>query len=272
MRQKDFRPAGRAVAFMFAVFAAMAWRRPDQFLHPYLWVEEGTVFIPQLLQSGWRFLFQPVAGYILLPSKIIFLAAAKISFSNLPQIAYWLTVLFEWSVCLAVAASPTYLRKPTLCAIALLLLPIDSEVYAVTGYAFWFGTILLFLGLLWREDALDRVKLRAAFVFVGGFSSPMVVPLCIFFAWRSLRANDRREDTITATTRCDRQVPRMVCLLSGGRRHRRRICHRTGNARNHGRRIAARREFWPLPSAGDLRNVDRLVGVEGSTPVDFRFP
>ncbi|WP_036112479.1 hypothetical protein [Luteibacter mycovicinus] len=97
---------------------------------------------------------------------------------------------FEPSICSAIN------RSESVPSSALLLLPINSEVYAVSEYAFWFGSLLIFLSALWRDDAIDQVPLRALFTVVGGLSSPMTVILAPIFIVRALRLRDRRETLI----------------------------------------------------------------------------
>ena len=59
-----------------------------------------------------------------------------------PEIALVLTVAFTCAVVVAVALSPTHLRWPYLCAIAVLTIPVDPEVYAVSLLAFWWAGLL----------------------------------------------------------------------------------------------------------------------------------
>src|SRR5512135_1935163 len=139
-------------AIALGTLFAMILRRPDQWAAPYLWIEEGTVMLPDFAASGWRTLFHPVNGYFLLPSKIILSLSATLSFRWLPEIEYWLTLAFTAGVLAAIAFSPTGLKYRAACALAVLALPLDSEVYAMSSLAFWWGTLLAVLPLLWRRE------------------------------------------------------------------------------------------------------------------------
>ncbi|MDQ7996433.1 MAG: hypothetical protein AAGC76_11330 [Luteibacter sp.] len=180
-------------AFVVIVSLVMVWRRPDQFHRPYLWVEEGIVTLPAYLAHGWLSLFEPVAGYIVLPAKLIFLSAASISFTHLPRIEYWLTLVFEVSTLVLIAFSPSRLKFPVVAALAVALLPTDSEVYAVSEYAFWWGALWSFVAIFWQEGERPRTFWRGVLVAVGGFSSPMAIPAAAILGIRAAALRKRAD-------------------------------------------------------------------------------
>ena len=174
------RLAGLAVALL----AAMWYRRPDQFLHPYIWVEDGTRNLPDYIAHGWAFVVEPIVGYISLPIRVLFGIGASLSFRWLPEIGFVLALLFSYLVLVAVALSPTALRYPFLCALALLLLPTNPEVYGVSLYTGWWGSVLVLLPLLWPAASDGQLRLRAALLTAGGLSTPLVVGLLPLYGAR----------------------------------------------------------------------------------------
>lgn len=173
-------------AIVAGTLFAMALRRPDQWAAPYLWIEEGTVMLPDFAANGWRTLFHPVNGYFLLPTKFILSLSATLSFRWLPEIEYWLTLAFTAGVLAAIAFSPTELKYRAACALAVLALPLDSEVYAMSSLAFWWGTLLVILPLLWRREGPQYPLVRWGFLVVGGMSSPLIIMLSPLYAARAL--------------------------------------------------------------------------------------
>ncbi len=167
-------------------------RRPDQFLHPYIWVEEGKYVLREYLNGGLWVLTKPLAGYSQLASKIIAYLSFKLSILRAPEIALFLTVAFSAGVVIAVALSPTHLRWPFLCAIAVLLVPTDAEVFAVSAYAFWWAGVLLFLAVLWDPDR-GREWLRWVFIVLGGLSSPILGAATMLIALRAVIERRRSE-------------------------------------------------------------------------------
>lgn len=179
-------------AVVGSTFFVLALRRPAQLTHPYMWVEDGTVNLPAWIHDGWKSVFQPLNGYFVLPTKVIFAVATKLSFLHQPEIAYGLTVAFSAAVLASIALSPTTLRWPAACATAVLLVPSDAEVFAVPEYAFWWGALLTLPPLFWREDeARPSVGARVAMVLLGGLSSPLIVGLAPLYAARTWRIRSR---------------------------------------------------------------------------------
>lgn len=201
-----------------AVTAVLIFRRPSQLFHPYVWVEEGTVTLPQYLQHGWLSLFSPVAGYLVVPAKLIFMLAASFSFLHLPDATYWLTVGFTIFVAACVALCPTYLKWPTACAIAMLLIPTDSEVFAVSEYAFWWGTLLVVLSVLWSPGA-HKTILRSLLTTVGGLSSPLVILLTPLFLVRALYFRRRDETLALGLATTTAAVQAASILVTGNLSH-----------------------------------------------------
>jgi hypothetical protein len=176
----DKPPRGSPTIFQILALAAatilvLGLRRPDQFRHPYLWVEDATV-LQAYVERGLASIFEPVMGYYILPSKILDLAAFKLSILHAPAIALVLTALFTVAVVIAIAFSPTHLRWPCACAMTPLLVPTDPEIFAVGLYAFWWSGLLLVVALLW-DSKRDRQWLRATYLVLGGLSTPIIVPV-----------------------------------------------------------------------------------------------
>ena len=175
---------------LVGVIGLMA-RRPDQLHAPYIWVEDAGINLPDYARSGWRTIFHTVSGYFVLPSKLLFVVSMVLSFRWFPEVSYWLTALFTCLVMGAVAFSPTRLQLRLACALMLMALPVDSEVYGVSLYACWWGSLLVVLPLLWRDDARHRRGWRTAMLLLGGLSSPIVIALLPLFAWRAWAHRNR---------------------------------------------------------------------------------
>jgi hypothetical protein len=180
----ELRRASQVSLLILATVLVMFARRPDQFLHPTLWVEE-TVILREYIDHGWWSILEPLGGYYALVSKIIGFIAFKTSFSWTPQIELFLIVAFTCGVIVSVALSPTHLQWPFLCAVAVLLVPSDPEVFAISVYAFWWAGILLLLALFWRSDARQQ-WLRWLYIVIGGLSSPIIVVVTGLLAVRAI--------------------------------------------------------------------------------------
>jgi hypothetical protein len=178
--------AARLIALALLVVGVTWYRRPDQFSHPYVWVEDGVANLPQYIADGWWFVLQPVAGYFSVPIRVLFGLAVSISFRWLPEIAVVLTLLFCYGVVAAVALAPTRLRHRFLCAASVLLVPTSSEVFGVSLYVGWWGSLLAILPLLWPLGARGHVPLRSGLLALGGLSTPIAIGLLPLYVVRLL--------------------------------------------------------------------------------------
>jgi hypothetical protein len=182
----------RVIALITFTIVVLVARRPDQFTHPYAWIEDGTIILPAYLDRGFDSIFEPVSGYLILSSKLIALSAFKLSAEYAPEIMVVLTTVFTCSVILAIALSPTHLPLPYLCAIATLIIPTDPEVFAISELSFWWAGLLSVLALLWDAER-GRLWLRAGYLVFGGLSSPIVVPVAGLLVLRALVERRRSE-------------------------------------------------------------------------------
>ena len=172
------------LAFVLLCFLLLFLRRPMEFLAPYVWAEDGTWNSPHYLDYGFWSLFQPVQGYLILPSKIITAISLKISFIHYPAISIYLSALFSVLCLYLIAYAPTLLRYKVLCALATILIPSNPEVFVLPLYSFWWGTLLIFLALLWNTEQRSSY-LRYFCIGIAGLSSPVVILCAPLFILRT---------------------------------------------------------------------------------------
>jgi hypothetical protein len=167
-------------------FAVALFRRPDQIFNPYIWVEEGTVSLPQFLENGAAFIIDPVAGYLIIPSKLLFLVSTAFPVEHFPQALAISSIIFCWLTLVTMALAPSHLKATASIAAFVLVLPTASENYFTAHYAFWFGSLLLIPALFWKEGPKKQLPFRVGLIVLGGFSSPLVVALLPGFFYRVL--------------------------------------------------------------------------------------
>jgi len=113
------------------------YRRPDQFLHPGAWNEDGEQIISNLETSGIFGLFDPVNGYLIVSSTLVNFISSRLSFDYYPEISAGLTIVVTFVLIkrltrLFDAPFAFYLFLATF-----LLYPSDSEVLGIGLYTFW---------------------------------------------------------------------------------------------------------------------------------------
>jgi hypothetical protein len=177
---------GRLAVVLFGVFLALlASRRWDQFASPQVWDEESWV-IQGLIERGWREIFQPINGYLLIVPKLLLGAALAVSVYEFPTVAMSFTWVLTALIGVAVVFSPTHLKGRVLCALAIFAVPSDPEVFGIALYTFWWTAVLLFLLAVWDERA-PALPLRSVYLLAGGLSSPVIVALLPVFYFRAYR-------------------------------------------------------------------------------------
>jgi hypothetical protein len=166
-----------AVAFL----AIMLLRRGDTLLVPGVWAEDGAIILPEIFESGPRTLLEPINGYFLIIPKLIDLIGFAVSATQFPLINAGLGWAVAIGVGLAIAFSPTKLAHPRLAALAVFLVPTDTEVFGTGLYTLWWSGLLLFLVVMWEPES-KLTWPRIAIIVLAGLSSPtilIVAPLII---------------------------------------------------------------------------------------------
>ncbi|HEY4440838.1 MAG TPA: hypothetical protein VGN14_10295 [Candidatus Elarobacter sp.] len=179
----------RIAVIALVCFVLLFTRRWDQLVHPQVWNEDGTRNIVQLLRYGPVTVLWPVNGYLITISRLITFISLAISPLAYPAISTVLAWAFIVAVGVAIAISPVSVRGGLLLTLAAFLVPSDPEVFGIPLYAFWWAGLLVVLAALWRRDAGSQAW-RAAFIVLGGLSSPLIVLALPVFIYRAVAFRD----------------------------------------------------------------------------------
>ena len=179
-------------------FALAVWflRRPDQLLHPYVWVEENQILNMYQTHGLIQSVLSPYMGYFLWPTSFTVGFAAAVSFLHVPEIDYWLsTAWFVATACLILLPESSLALRWRIGMVGLLVLaPMNPEVYGIALYSFWWTTLWPLISLMWSKDYW---WLRIPVLIIGGMSSlagaALFVPYALLFA-----LSRRRRDLVGA--------------------------------------------------------------------------
>ena len=202
------------LGFMLILFS----RRQAQWSSPQVWSEDGVLVLAGFFKHGWLSLLEPVNGYLITVPKLVSKLSLSLSALYYPIVSTVLSCTFAALVCLAIVLAPTRLRGRLACAIAVLAVPSDPEVFALPLYTFWWASLLLFLLVLWREEA-SGLAWRLLFLLLGGLSSPvilLVLPLLYVRAVLYRRHPAEWILALAATVISALQVYYMVAGSAGG--------------------------------------------------------
>jgi hypothetical protein len=183
--------AGLVVATVGLCLAVWFLRRPDQLLHPYVWVEEYQILNRYQTQGLLHAVLAPVQGYFVWPTSFTVGFAAATSFLHLPLIDYWLsTAWFVATLCLIlIPSSSIRLRWRVGLAVLLVLAPTNPEVFGIAEYAFWWTTLWPLISIMWSKDYW---WLRIPVLIIGGMSSLAGAAVVVPYAFLFLMTRQRR--------------------------------------------------------------------------------
>jgi hypothetical protein len=157
-------------------FGLVVWilRRPDQFLHPYVWVEEYKALNTYQTEGLLHVISMPIGGYFLWPTSFSVGVAAAVSFDHIPRIDYFFsTAWFVATFCLLIVPTSTLRLQWRIAMAALMVLaPMNPEVFGVAVYTFWWVTLWPLITLIWSDDHWWMSS-------IGG--SALVLPYAVLF-------------------------------------------------------------------------------------------
>jgi hypothetical protein len=95
------------------------WRRPEQLVRPYVWVEESHI-LQNFIEDGWSAALEPISGYLILPATDLVTLSAELSFVHLPGVMYvFALAVFVGTILLLVVPESRWGDRTTLGAMAL---------------------------------------------------------------------------------------------------------------------------------------------------------
>jgi hypothetical protein len=183
-----------AIILLTLLSCLVIWclRRPDQFLHPYVWAEESQILNRYETHGFLNAALHPYVGYFLWPTSVSGSLAAAGGFRYVPSVEYWLSTLwFACTLCLILLpVSKVPLAGRTAFTFLLVLTPMDPEVFGVVLNALWWTSLWPLISLLWSKDYW---LLRIVTLVLGGMSSFAGALLLIPYAF-SYAIERRRRD------------------------------------------------------------------------------
>lgn len=173
-------------------------RKPDSFVNPQLWAEDGTIFFAQQVELGARAHLLPYAGTFNEAPRIVASLAALLPHRHAPAFYNAAAVLALLALVLKLY-SPR-LNLPGNCplpfALAAVLVPHPGgEVFACLANVQWILALLLLL-LVLQKSAATRAQAAgdAGLTLLAGLTGPFILfalPLFAWKLWRSFRSRLR---------------------------------------------------------------------------------
>jgi len=197
----------------FIIFIGLFFRRPDAFLNPQIYAEDGPIFLQQFAALGIKSLVIPYAGYLhTIPRLVAFIFGSTVDVLYIPLCYNLSCFLLTFFIALSLWESAKYLnlKHKILFATIFLFIPVGPEMFMNITNSIWITSMylvnFLFVGYRYYDTGKWKLlKLLVLFIIslTGPFSlllSPIII-LIIFL----------ERKTITT-----RQLIPMFFILSGG--------------------------------------------------------
>jgi hypothetical protein len=173
-----------AGAFLLVLFA----RRPETFLNPQLWAEDGPIFFVQADEFGARALTFSWASYHNLLLRLIAAMSSALNAQLVPVAYVGISLLVLFAVVLALFSPRLDLPARPACALAMALIPHTGEAIGNLTNLQW----VCALGLVWLLLARDASNMRqhvtdGIIALVLGLTGTFSILFAPLFAWRAWR-------------------------------------------------------------------------------------
>ena len=171
-------------AFLIVVFA----RRPETFLNPQLWAEDGPIFFVQADEFGAHALTLPWAGYHHFLLRLIAAISSSLNAQLVPAAYVGSSLCVLLMVVLALFSPRLDLPARPACALAIVLIPHSGEAIGNLTNLQWVCS----LGLVWLLLARDGTTIRqyvtdGLVALVLGLTGTFSILFAPLFAWRAWR-------------------------------------------------------------------------------------
>jgi len=178
------------VALVLLILSA---RKPDSFLNPQLWAEDGSVFFAQQVEHGARAHLQPYAGYFNEVPRIVASIAALLPHRHAPAVYNLAALLALLSLILKLYSPRLDLPCPLPFALAVALVPHPGgEVFVCLANVQWVLALFL-LAVVLQEGATTRAQALgdSIAVLLAGLTGPFVVFALPLLGWKIWRHRSR---------------------------------------------------------------------------------
>jgi hypothetical protein len=170
-----------------AVLAALFLRRPEVFLHPQFWAEDGPVFFMYAENVGMPALFLPYGGYHHFVLRLIAAACSGLDPLWIPAAYFWASNVILGGVVAAIFSPRIHLRHRTFTALAIVGVAHTGEAFSSLTNSQWILALGLVLLLLARDADKPGGRLVDCFAaLVLGLTGVFSIVLTPFFILRAL--------------------------------------------------------------------------------------
>jgi hypothetical protein len=175
---------------LLGVLLCLFIRRPDAFINPQFWAEDGTVFFMQSFYSSPLF-FIPYQGYLHLIPRIVAYLSTFFGLCATPKIYNYFSIIATVFVAYKLMSCRLKIPYKYLIALSIVLVPHSGEVFSNLTNLQWIVSILLIILIIQAPpNAIWQIISDFAILILIGLTGPFIViffPLMICKLWLNER-------------------------------------------------------------------------------------
>ncbi len=197
-------PVAAASCTAAAVLLVLFLRRPESFLHPQFFAEDGAVFYMGANRAPWGSILSPYAGHLHLASRLVATLSSGADPLWMPAIYFAASIAAVLSLTLALFSRRLGLPFPALLALGVVLVPHNGEVFDSLTDLQWILALGFIVLMLARDpQGPGQWLVDLGFASIASLSGVFSILFAPFFV---LRAASRRTPAAAAT----------ACLVCAG--------------------------------------------------------
>lgn len=176
-------------------------RKPDAFLNPQFWAEDGSTFFTQQVLLGVRAHFQPYAGYFNEVPRLVASLATLLPHLYAPAVYNGAALLVLAGLVWKLYSPRLALPCPLAFALAVVLVPhFGGEVFVSLANVQWVLALLLLAVVLQRSPETRGQALGdSALVLLTGLTGPFIFFALPLLGWKFWRHRSRLDLPVLAT-------------------------------------------------------------------------
>jgi hypothetical protein len=170
---------------IFVTILILVLRKPEAFFNAQFWAEDGPIFFKESHQFGLESLLMRARGYYRTDGRIIALLVNCFPTYYAPLLYNLSALLITIFVFLFIFSPNLSLPLKPLIVMAIVLIPIQNEVYVNLTNVIWIHALAILLFSLTKESKIPkRIFAESVTVFFLGLSGPFTFLLSLAFTLR----------------------------------------------------------------------------------------
>lgn len=183
-------------------FFFLWWKRPDAFINPQFWAEDGFIFFHDAYYSGVNVLFKPYNGYLHLYPRLIawMVENSTLSYVYFP-LMYMLSWLFPLGICIFYLFFKTKLSvfQKIILSILMTAVPVSAEVMLNLTNSQWLWSAFLVI-LVVSETPIGWGSwiIEILLIIIAGLSGPLSIVFPVIYFINILVEINRKDRLVSS--------------------------------------------------------------------------